>query len=361
MARRRDISHEEIVKQFSLPERQSKIDTLLKQDGQAYCLCRSSDSSRFMIACDACEEWYHGDCIAISEKEAKLIKQYVCIRCHEEDPTLITRWKTKREDNYTDKEEHRSRKRKDRSENKIDKKKKKCGDCMGCYRTEDCGRCDVCTRKFKHSRQKERCKQRICVNYGGSHNRRKRRDSTSDNEPNTATHLMTDYPRQCYGPGCSNSARYGSKYCSDVCGIRLATNRICQVLPQRIQEWALSPCIAEEKNIKALDQVRKQQLEVRQILQELDKRHGELDLIIDRAKNASIVPNQETDNDDDTEISTYCITCGHEIHSKTAIKHMEKCFNKYESQATFGSIFKTKIEGNFCCKNTRSSPIYQSL
>jgi hypothetical protein len=48
---------EEIAKQFLLPERQSKIDTLLKQDGQAYCICRSSDSSRFMIACDACEEW----------------------------------------------------------------------------------------------------------------------------------------------------------------------------------------------------------------------------------------------------------------------------------------------------------------
>lgn len=51
------VQREEIAKQFLLPERQSKIDTLLKQDGQAYCICRSSDSSRFMIACDACEEW----------------------------------------------------------------------------------------------------------------------------------------------------------------------------------------------------------------------------------------------------------------------------------------------------------------
>lgn len=53
------LQREEIAKQFLLPERQSKIDTLLKQDGQAYCICRSSDSSRFMIACDACEEWLH--------------------------------------------------------------------------------------------------------------------------------------------------------------------------------------------------------------------------------------------------------------------------------------------------------------
>ena len=40
---------EEIARQFMLPERKSKIATLLKQDGQAYCICRSSDSSRFMM------------------------------------------------------------------------------------------------------------------------------------------------------------------------------------------------------------------------------------------------------------------------------------------------------------------------
>lgn len=102
----------------------------------------------------------------ISEKEAKLIKQYICIRCSEEDSSLRTRWKTKRDDAgaNTNTEERKARKRKDRSEVKNDKKMKKCGECMGCYRTEDCGRCDVCTRRSRH---KERCKQRICVNYGG--------------------------------------------------------------------------------------------------------------------------------------------------------------------------------------------------
>ncbi|KAG5886882.1 hypothetical protein JTB14_024739 [Gonioctena quinquepunctata] len=355
MSRKRDISREEIAKQFLLPERQSKIDTLLKQDGQAYCICRTSDSSRFMIACDACEEWYHGDCMKISEKEAKLIKQYFCIRCKEEDPTLITRWKTKKERDesasaQTNAEDRKTKKRKERGENKNDKKIKKCGECMGCYKTEDCGRCDVCTRR-RHgsSKNKERCKQRICVNsLAGT--RRKRRDSSSDREQSLNDHLKTDFPRQCYGPKCVNSARYGSKYCSDQCGMNLAKTRILQILPQRLQEWALGPSTAEEINIKALDQVRKQQVEVQCTLQELDKRHRELDFILDRAKNASVDPNQENDNEEDSEISTYCVTCGHEIHSRTAIKHMEKCFNKYESQASFGSVFKTRIEGNnmFC-------------
>lgn len=186
--------------------------------------------------------------------------------------------------------------------------------------------------------------------YYSGRNRRKRKDSSSDIEQPSNSHLQTEYARQCYGPGCINSAKYGSKYCSDACGLRLATNRIYRVLPQRIQEWALSPCSAEETNRKALDQVRRQQLEVRQILQELDKRHKELDYIVERAKHASVDPNVEYENEEESEMSMYCITCGHEIHSKTAIKHMEKCFNKYESQASFGSIFKTRIEGNvmFC-------------
>ncbi|KAK9720889.1 CXXC zinc finger domain [Popillia japonica] len=331
MSKKRDISREEIAKQFLLPERQSKIDTLLKQDGQAYCICRSSDSSRFMIACDACEEWYHGDCIQISEKEAKLIKQYFCIRCTEEDSTLQTRWKTKRDENAM-KEEHRSKKRKERNENKPDKKQKRCGDCMGCYRTEDCERCDVCTRKHKYGRQKERCKQRVCINYG---NRRKRKDSGSDIEITSNAHLQTDSPRQCYGPACTNSARFGSKYCSDACGNRLATTRIYQVLPHlrdsarntRIQEWALSPCVAEETNIKSLEEIRKQQFEVQQILQELDKRHRELDMIVERARHAIIDPNAEYEHEEESEMSMYCITCGHEIirTPSTNTKKNPKC------------------------------------
>ena len=54
----------------------------------------------------------------------------------------------------------------------------------------------------------------------------------------------------------------------------------------------------------------------------------ELDAIIECAKKATIELRSEEDSEDEGEMSMYCITCGHEIHSRMAIKHMEKCFNK---------------------------------
>ena len=30
---------------------------------ELYCTCQQPADDRFMIACDKCEEWYHGECI----------------------------------------------------------------------------------------------------------------------------------------------------------------------------------------------------------------------------------------------------------------------------------------------------------
>ncbi|EAT36204.1 AAEL011688-PA [Aedes aegypti] len=344
-------SKEEIAKEFDLPERKSKIATILKQDGQAYCICRSSDSSRFMIGCDACEEWYHGDCINVTEKEAKHIKQYYCQRCKEEDPSLQTVFRLVPVQAPGLNAEEKKKKTKEKGAGKSDKR---CGQCEGC-KAPNCGSCDACLG-YQDGGRKQRCEMRICTN---TVSRKKDRELKAASRPKKRKRSLTpevlvnpalEGDRQCYGPGCIMTARPQSKYCSDTCGMKLATTRIYQVLPQRIREWSLSPAICEEQNKKALEAIRTKQTIVRATLAELDKRHAELDLLVDRAKRCTLDPNALDSNDVEDEMSMYCITCGHEIHSKTAIRHMEKCFNKYESQASFGSIFKTRIEGNsmFC-------------
>lgn len=366
-------SREDIAKQFDLPERQSKITTLLNQAGQAYCICRSSDSSRFMIGCDACEEWYHGDCINISEREARYIKTYFCERCREEDPTLKTRFKPQKrehdgETSGAGKDELKKR-RKDHSESKSFKKPQHhqsstkdssgCGGCPGCLRTQDCGQCEPCEDMLRYgsnAKLKIKCKQRMCHDtlpkrqFKQTSNRRKKESAVNGDGEVSLSHLQTSEPRQCYGPQCTQAALFGSKYCSPDCGMRLATARIYQVLPQRIQEWSLSPCTAEEHNRRALEGVRRALARAQAALRALDQQHTELDRFLARVKSATIASGPD-DKEPDEEMSTYCITCGHEIHSRTAVKHMEKCFVKHEAQASFGSRYRTSVDAGtsmFC-------------
>ncbi len=47
----------------------------------SYCICRTNDSSGFMIMCDGCAGWFHGACIGVSTEEADDIDQYYCKDC----------------------------------------------------------------------------------------------------------------------------------------------------------------------------------------------------------------------------------------------------------------------------------------
>ena len=43
-----------------------------KADATLYCVCRQTyEDERFMIQCNVCSDWFHGDCVGISEKQVK--------------------------------------------------------------------------------------------------------------------------------------------------------------------------------------------------------------------------------------------------------------------------------------------------
>ncbi|KAF9110179.1 hypothetical protein BGX27_006693 [Mortierella sp. AM989] len=47
-----------------------------------YCICRGPyDGVEFMIACDRCEEWFHGRCIGMKPQAAKKSSHYYCDTC----------------------------------------------------------------------------------------------------------------------------------------------------------------------------------------------------------------------------------------------------------------------------------------
>ena len=61
-------------------------------DGEVFCICRRGDNHTWMIACDgACEDWFHGKCVGIAERDGELIDKYICPNCQREG--YQTTWK----------------------------------------------------------------------------------------------------------------------------------------------------------------------------------------------------------------------------------------------------------------------------
>uniref|UniRef100_A0AAR5PPQ8 Nucleosome-remodeling factor subunit NURF301 n=1 Tax=Dendroctonus ponderosae TaxID=77166 RepID=A0AAR5PPQ8_DENPD len=53
-----------------------------RETQKLYCLCQQPyDDSQFYICCDNCQDWFHGRCVGILQSEADNIDEYVCPRC----------------------------------------------------------------------------------------------------------------------------------------------------------------------------------------------------------------------------------------------------------------------------------------
>jgi hypothetical protein len=61
-----------------------------EDDGKIYCICRQPyNPNLWMIACDVCNDWYHGKCVQITATQARKIKVYVCPSCSQRTGQLI--------------------------------------------------------------------------------------------------------------------------------------------------------------------------------------------------------------------------------------------------------------------------------
>lgn len=425
----------------------------MNQNAPVYCICRKPDINCFMIGCDSCNEWFHGDCIFISEKMAKTIRVWYCERCRGKDSSLEIKYRPKKTkekdvdtegmdsqpDTDTDFRTDRKRGSQMTNQEKVKRSARMCGECEPCRRTEDCGQCDFCKdmKKFGGPNKiRQKCRLRQCEVRARKMLRVKDEEYASSKSPHMAQRdclLSDEYSedelelyhqyragrygdfgwnsdeddsasldpamrkravkvkhvkrrekrsekkkeenkprkhkpkqkhrdkvrhsertetrdsggsRQCLGPGCVEASRPNSKYCSDDCGMKLAANRIYEILPQRIQQWQQSPCIAEEQGKKLLERIRREQQSARLRLTEMEKRFHELEGIIAKAKQQVVQHDEEVnEGDDDTDLQIFCVSCSHPVNPKVALRHMERCYAKYESQTSFGSMYPTRIEG----------------
>jgi len=119
-----------------------------------YCLCRRPAGSGFMIFCEECKEWFHGDCIGITRVKGGQISKYYCKECRSEDPSLKVVYKPE--------------KKKVVPESSVKKPKRSsrmCGKCKACCTIEDCGVCVFCKDMKKFGgpgKRRQKCLRRQC-------------------------------------------------------------------------------------------------------------------------------------------------------------------------------------------------------
>ncbi|KAF8745555.1 hypothetical protein AX14_006878 [Amanita brunnescens Koide BX004] len=59
-------------------------------DDKLYCICKTKyDEGRLMIACDKCDEWYHTQCVNMSDLVVDLVDQFFCPMCIQRNPQSL--------------------------------------------------------------------------------------------------------------------------------------------------------------------------------------------------------------------------------------------------------------------------------
>ena len=290
----------------------------------------------FFRGCDYCDEWYHGTCIGLKERDAKKIKKYYCKKCQAEFPSLEIQYKPQ----YAE---------------KMQRKHKKQLKSL----QQDSEPEQVQTKKQKTDTPK---------NKPHSNTPKLAKPSPLRKQPSP---VPASAIIQCYGPGCTEAARPNSKYCSDDCGMNLARNRIFELLPWRVSQWSATPSVADKWNRKELEQVCEEREKLHRQLKKLDEKKSRLEDLIKRAKSQRAlcasdrterdlvcVEGVDASNTEDSaaesgtsgktsdEAQIDCISCGNPQPAKVAFRHMERCFNRAESQTTCWSVMRTQIEGD---------------
>lgn len=82
------------------------------------------------------------------------------------------------------------------------------------------------------------------------------------------------------------------------CVLSSSFSRIYEILPQRIQQWQQSPCVAEEMGRRQLERIRKEQQAARLRLTLMEKRFHELEGIIANAKQQQVQHHEEVRDGD---------------------------------------------------------------
>ncbi|PKS09544.1 hypothetical protein jhhlp_004161 [Lomentospora prolificans] len=68
-------------------------DSEVESDHGPYCICRGPDDHRWMICCEKCEDWFHGECVNLDKEIGEtLVERFICPNCSD-GRRYVTRYK----------------------------------------------------------------------------------------------------------------------------------------------------------------------------------------------------------------------------------------------------------------------------
>ncbi|KAK3754572.1 hypothetical protein QZH41_017331 [Actinostola sp. cb2023] len=191
-----------------------------------WCICRKPHGNRFMICCDSCEEWLHGDCVSITKEIGKEMEkngiEYVCPRC------VIAKRRLKEQGIDPNKQADESssiKRRRRHSRLKIpgEKRHRHSADSTKAFLFRRFDLLNMIS-KSKSKRERHERKSKDESQKDSSEGKRKHIDTSAfykipkkvRTTPTPAS-FSSRTQRTCINSDCHNHAETNSVYCSDEC------------------------------------------------------------------------------------------------------------------------------------------------
>ncbi|KAG4306445.1 hypothetical protein PORY_000433 [Pneumocystis oryctolagi] len=89
-----EINHKLDIMQNTIKKSQINYNNIKSGNIELYCVCQKPDTGCWMIACDGCDNWYHGECVKIAKMDEELLDKYFCESCTKKGKGC-TMWKRK--------------------------------------------------------------------------------------------------------------------------------------------------------------------------------------------------------------------------------------------------------------------------
>ncbi|KAL6040273.1 CXXC-type zinc finger protein 1 [Balamuthia mandrillaris] len=402
--KRRSASHREELDESPLESEEDAPQCEEEEDGEEeeeedanalYCICRRPyDADLFMIACDGCDEWYHGTCVNISEKEAKSLKTYLCPLCQKK--------KMKKERAAKERRQKKERRREIQQQQQLQQQRKQ-------------------KKEPKSSSNHHSKSTRFLAQL------------TSAAKEEEREVYPTRPPRTCIN--CGKTAKPHSKYCSDGCGLEVAKRKLMMQQQQRTSATATttkrpkpspSPLSAsalavelglaapsedagslafssvitavqdfspvkrslkleeqlsssDESDLRQLESLEEQKREVEKHLKSLQEKSQVLEQAIEFSatlvsKNGEAAEEVDVERGGGNDLRD-CFSCGQPIPAKSFARHSEQCYakiegtacssaNKIESQVTADGVtiafcnYYDSRNGSYCTRLRDACPFH---